>query len=298
LKHFLRPAFLPGRMRSRLILAALTLAAVARAATPLEEAVGLYKGKKYPDARAAFEKIATEDPNNAAACYYLGMTLLRRGDGKAMEDALPWLEKASKLDPTSATYLADYGGISMSVAGKTRSLSAATKGRDAMEKSLTLDPENIEARVGLWRFYTEAPWPLGSGSKGAAQLEEIRRRDPKRATMLLIDSKTGAKKFDEAFQLCDDLLAKNPDDFFALFQYARVAHASGQNLERGIACLKKYIALGMATPGTANVVLAWIRLGNIDEKLGQKEEARAAYQTALQLQPNDKAAAAALANLK
>ena len=285
-------------MSLRLILAVFAFGTAVRAASPLEEAVSLYKEKKYPDARAALEKIATAEPNNAAASYYLGMTVLRRGDGKAMEDALPWLERAAKLEPANATYLADYGGISMSVAGKTRSVSAATRGRDAMEKSLTINPDNLDARTGLWRFYTEAPWPLGSSAKANTQLDEIRKRDPKRATMLLIDARTAGKKFPEAFQLCEELLAKTPDDFFARFQYARVALSSGQNLERGVECLKKYISLATATPGSANAVIAWVRLGNLHEKRGHPDEARAAYEAALKLQPNDKAAAAALANLK
>jgi tetratricopeptide (TPR) repeat protein len=286
------------RMRLRLFLQGFILSAVVHAATPLEDAISLYKGKKYPDAREALEKIVAAEPGNAPACYYLGMTLLRRGDGKAMEDALPWLEKAAKLEPTNALYLADYGGISMSVAGKTRSLSAATKGREAMEKSLTINPDNLDAREGLFRFYTEAPWPIGSSSKAAVQLEEIRKRDPNRATMISLNAKISAKQFDEAFKLCDELLAKSPDAFFALFQYARIALASGQNLERGLACLQRYIALAVKTPDGPKPAIAWVRIGNIQEKLARPAEARTAYETALQLEPGNRAAAAALASLK
>lgn len=286
-------------MSLRFLLLALASSALAHAATPLDEAIALFKEKRYPEARAALEKIATADPTDARACYYLGMTLLRRGDSKAREDALPWLEKAAQLEPRNATYLADYGGTSMLVAEKTRSLGAATKGRDAMEKSLTIDPENIEARVGLWRFYAEAPWPIGSSSKAAAQLAEITKRDPKRAVMVQLDASISAKKFEEAFRRCDELLAKTPDDFFALFQYARVALASGQRLDRGVACLEKYIALASADrSGTANLVLAWVRLGNLHEKRGRADDARTAYQKALELQPGEKTAAAALANLR
>jgi tetratricopeptide (TPR) repeat protein len=232
-------------MSLRLIFfAVVALAVAARAATPLEEAIGLYKEKKYPAARAALEKIAAAEPNNPVPSYYLGMTLMRRGDDRALEEALPWMEKAAKLEPGNAMYLADYGGIAMLVADKRQSLSSiglVKKGRDAMEQSLTIDPENLDARVGLWRFYSEAPaaFGLGDSAKAAVHLEQIRKRDPKRAAMLLIDSQTRAKKFSEAFKVCEELLAKTPDDFFALFQYARVAIASGQNLERGLACLKK-----------------------------------------------------------
>ena len=286
-------------MSLRFLLLAFALVAAARAATPLEDAIGLYKERKFPEARAAFEKITAEEPKNAAACYYLGMTLVRRGDDKAMEDALPWLEKASALEPTNAHYLADYGGISMSLAGKTKSISAATKGRDAMEKSLTMDPDNLDAREGLMQYYLQAPFFIGgSSSKAAAQLEEIRKRDPKRATMIQLNTRIAAKQFDEAFTLCDEMLAKTPNDFFALFQYSRVALASDRNLERGLECLKKYIALAPTASDTAKPVIAWIRAGDIQKKLGHLDEARVAYQTALQLQPGNKAATAALAALK
>ncbi|MEO7413200.1 MAG: tetratricopeptide repeat protein [Opitutaceae bacterium] len=289
-------------MRFLLIVAILAINVVVRGATPLDDAIGLYKQKKYPDARAALEQLANAEPNNAAASYYLGMTLMRRGDGDALEDALPWLEKATKLEPGNATYLADYGGIAMSVADKRHSLSSiglVKKGRDAMEKSLTIRPDNLDARVGLWRFYSEAPLGLGDSGKAAAHLEEIRKVEPKRVPLLLIDSYTRAKKFDEAFKVCEELLAKTPADFFALFQYARVSIASGKNLERGLACLKQYVSLGTpSSPGNANLALTWVRIGTIEEKLGHATEARAAYQSALQLQPGDRAAAAALANLK
>ncbi|MEO6568389.1 MAG: tetratricopeptide repeat protein [Opitutaceae bacterium] len=293
-------------MRSRLLFAIVALAvAVPINASPLDEAIGLYKEKKYPEARAAFERILAVEPNNAAACFYLGTTLMRRGDKEAVEDALPWLEKATTLEPTNATYLADYGGVAMLVADKRQSpfssIGLAKKGRDAMEKSLTMDPENMEARVGLWRFYSSAPRSLGLGddAKAAVQLEEIRKRDPNRASMLLIDAQLRAKHFGQAFKLCEELLAKTPDDFFALFQYARVSIASGQNLERGLSCLKKYVSLETpSSPGSANLGIAWLRIGTIEEKLGHPQEARIAYQKALQIQPNDNAAAAALANLK
>ncbi|MCX6951325.1 MAG: hypothetical protein NTV51_03955, partial [Verrucomicrobia bacterium] len=151
-------------------------------AAPIDDAIALYKDKKYPDARAALEQIATAEPANAAAAYYLGMTLLRRGDPKALPDSVPWLEKAATLEPQNALYLADYGGASMQLAGQTSSISAATKGRDAMEKSLRLNPNNLGAREGLYQFYSRAPWPIGSSSKAQTQLDEIRKLDPDRAT--------------------------------------------------------------------------------------------------------------------
>ena len=285
-------------MKLRLALLLAFTAVVLRASPELDSAVALYREKKFPDARAALEKIATAEPANAAACYYLGLTLSHRGDATALDDAVPWLQKAVDLAPNNADYLADFGGISMQFAQKNSSLAAALKGRDAMEKSLTINPDNLDTREGLFRFYDGAPWPIGSGSKAAKQLEEIRKRDADRATVLSVIGKTNAKDFPAAFKLCDEALAKNPANYVALYQYGRTASVSGQNAERGIACLEKCLALPLPGPASPTHSNAAYRIGTLHEHLMHPAEARASYESALQLDPANKQAAGALAKLK
>ena len=183
-------------------------------------------------------------------------------------------------------------------AQKHTSLSSAKRGREALEAALKIDPENLKAREILYNFYTHAPWPIGSSAKAAAQLEEIRKRSPNRALAISLGPKISAKLFDEAFKVCDEMLAKNEEDTLALFQYGRVAAISGQNLERGIACLHKYIALAPKSSDAPSIANAWGRIGNIEQKRSHAEEARTAYKKALELEPNNKAAAAALASVK
>jgi tetratricopeptide (TPR) repeat protein len=263
----------------------------------LDEAIALYQAKKYPEARAAFEKLAQSQPDNAAACYYLGMTLKHRADTRALDDAIRWLEKAVTLEPTNARYLADFGGTSLQLAAKNRSYGAASRGRDAMEKSLALDPANLDARIGLFHFYRQAPWPLGSSAKAARQLEEIRKRDPALGTSLAVATKADAGDFPEAFRLCDEVLARSPSDYTALYQYGRTSSMSGQNLERGLANLQKCLELdppGPAAPSHSNV---WNRIGALQEKLHHTPDARAAYLAALQLDPGNRQAADAVAKL-
>jgi tetratricopeptide (TPR) repeat protein len=273
------------------------LQAHASAATPFDDAVSLFQAKNYPAARAAFEKIATAEPNNAAACHYLGLVLLRRGDRTALDDAIVWLEKAVKLEPKNATYLADFGGTSLQLANRNRSYGAATRGRDAMEKAIQLDPANLDAREGLLQFYDRAPWPLGSSAKAAAQLEEIRRRDPDRATALSVMAKANAKDYAAAFKICDALLAQKPDDYMALYQYGRTASLAGQNLERGLACLEKCLTLTPPGPASPQPTHAWHRIGVIQEKLAHPADARTAYQAAIKLDPTNRPAVDALAKL-
>lgn len=269
-----------------------------RAAPSLADAIALYRASRFPDARAALEPIVAAEPGNAAACYYLGETLLHRGDANALDDAVPWLEKAARLEPANADYLADFGGAAMQLAEKNTSVTAATKGRDAMEQAIKLEPDNLEARAGLMQFYERAPWPLGSSAKAAAELEEIRKRDPDRATVLSVASKTADKDYTTAFKLCEEVLARKPADYTALYQYGRTASISGQNLERGLACLRKCTELPEPGPSVPSHSYVWNRIGVVQEKLLHPADARAAYEAALKLDPANRLAAAALAKLK
>ena len=295
LETFPRPGSPTGPMHFRPLALLLLLPAAALAA-PLDDAVALYRAKRYPEARAALATLTAAEPKNAAACYYYGMTLRLRGDSTALEDAAPWLAKAAELEPTNATYLADFGGTSLQLAGKTRSVSAATRGRDAMVRSLELNPDNLDAREGLLQFYAQAPWPIGSSSKAADQAAEIAKRDPVRGLLAQVTVKTSAKKYAEASALCEDFLKQSPESFQALYQIGRLASLSGENLDRGIVTLRRCLTL-TPPPNYATHANVQFRLGTLLEKKGDQPAARTAYQAALKLDPGYKNAADALAKL-
>ena len=263
-----------------------------------DTALALFKARRYPEARVALEKIVAADPQNAAAHHYLGRTIAARNDTAALKEALVPLSKAVELDPDNAVYLGIYGGTSLQFAGRTNSLSAANKGREAMEKALAIDPDYVEAREGLFQFYQRAPWPIGSSAKARVQLEEIRKRDPDLATVLGVVSKTNAKEFPEAFALCEEVLSKNPDNYIALYHYGRTASISGQNLERGLASLQRCLKFEPPTPASPTHSNVWQRIGNILEQLTRPNDARAAYKTALDLDPSNNQASDALAKLR
>lgn len=287
-------------MLSRLLSLAFVLALASSArATPLEDAVGLFKEKKFPDARVAFEKLAAAEPQNAAAAYYLGLTLSRRGDPKALDEAAPWLEKATTLDPKNAHYLFDCGGAYLQLAQRHTSLSSASKGRDMLERAVALQPDFVDAREALYQYYSRAPFFAGgSNAKAAAQLAEIRRYAPDRATVLTVSEKTNGKDFAAAFKICDEVLAKNPDDYTAHYQYGRTAAVSGLNLTIALTHLQKCLALSPPSSSAPSHSHVWNRLGNLHEKLQHPVDARTAYATALQLDPANKQAADSLAKLK
>ncbi|MBK9990735.1 MAG: tetratricopeptide repeat protein [Verrucomicrobia bacterium] len=266
-------------------------------AAPLDDAIALYKDKKNPEARAALETITTAEPQNAEACYYLGLTLLRTRDPKLLESAVGWFKKAAELQPENAAYLFEYGGNSLNLAGKTRSLGAANRGRDALEKVIKLDPAHLNAHEALYQFFDQAPWPIGSGSKAKAHLDEIRKRDPDYANTILITTKTNSKNYTEAFKLCDELLAKTPESYVALLLYGRAAILSGQNLDSALAGLKKCLTLTPPPKAPGYAFVHW-RIGNVLEKKGDKPAARAAYEASLQADTNFSMATTALEKLK
>jgi tetratricopeptide (TPR) repeat protein len=277
---------------------ALLFRAAIEAQPTLDAARALYEAKRYPEARQALEKIVAAEPRNAAAMHYLGLTIKRRNDPAALPEAVKWLAKAADLDPKNAIYLGDFGGSSLQLASRTNSISAATKGRDAMEKALALDPDYLDAREGLIQFYQRAPWPIGSSAKAAAHLAELRKRDPDRATVLSVMMKANAKDFTAAFQLCDDVLAKTPDNYAALYQFGRTASISGQHLERGLECLQKCLTQTPPSPASPTHSNVWQRIGNLQERLQRPDDARQAYGAALHLDPGNQQAASALAKLK
>ena len=280
-----------------ILLLTVVIAPTALATTDFEQARALFDAKRYPEARVALEKVVAAEPTNAAACHYLGRVIAARNDEHASEQALPWLEKAVELEPRNPVYLGIYGGTSLQIADKKHSISAAMKGRDAMEKAVAIDPGYLDAHDGLFQLYQRAPWPIGSNAKAAAHLEEIRKRDPDRAMILGAVARTNAKEYDAAFRICDEALATNPNNYLALYQYGRTAAVSGRNLERGLDRLKQCLSIEPPNPSASTHSHAWNRIGNILEQLKRPAEARAAYETALRLDAGNRQASDALARL-
>jgi tetratricopeptide (TPR) repeat protein len=148
-------------------------------ASPTADAIGLYRQGRYGEARAALETLVAADPSNAAACYFLSMTL-QRASPPLMDSARTWLSKAVRLAPENEVYLAEYAGVTMLLADRDNSLGLALDGRDAMARAIAMNPSDLDAREGLMRFCAKAPWPLGDADKAMDLAAGIALRDPRR----------------------------------------------------------------------------------------------------------------------
>ena len=273
-------------------------AAPALPATPLTEAIGLFRARKMPEAQAAFAKIAAAEPANAEAAQYLGLLALMRNDS---EQAVQWLEKATQLAPTNSYYcrlLGDAYGQSAGKAGVFSKFGFAKKCLACYNRAIELDPNNLEARNGRVEYYRLAPAIVGGGmDKAYAEAAEIRRRDPLRGATVLGNLYIGEKKYAEAFALLDELIAQDSANQALLYQVGRLAAISGQQLDRGEASLKEYFH-HEPTPNEPPLYNAHWRLGTLYERKGDKAAARAEYETALQLRPDYSTAQNALKKLQ
>jgi tetratricopeptide (TPR) repeat protein len=291
-----------------------------------------FAARRDDEAQAAFEQLVTVNPQNHEAVYYLGRLAKRRGDWQAVAARY---ERCTQLAPSNALYWADLGEAYGKLAGKAglfRQLGLARKCRTALEKAVELEPENLDYRFGLIQFYEKAPAIVGGGrDKALGQAAEIAKRDPfagmmetgaihsrgknvalaetafREAAKLHPDAVeplaalgllyADAGQFPEAFAQFDALLARDHDNFAALYQLGRVAALSGERLVDGEAALRRYLEQPNHPPGQPTNAHAQLRLGNIAERRGDRSGARAAYEAALRLDPGLKPAAEALQKL-
>ena len=104
------------------------------------------------------------------------------------------------------------------------------------------------------------------------------------------------KKYDLALAQFDEVLKDSPDDYTSLYQVGRLAANSGQFLDRGLAALRRCVALPAPEGEPGHAAAHW-RIGNILEKQGDKPGARAAYEASLKADPKFAQAIEALKKL-
>lgn len=263
------------------------LAAVRLAADPTarEPALALMQHRQWAEAQAVLEKAVGADPADAEAWHLLGRVALNRNQA---EPAVAALEKATALAPARSEYqrlLGDAYGLSALKAGMFGKFGFAKKCKAAYEQAIALDPDNLDARWSLMEYCRQAPAIAGGGSELAyAQAEEIRKRDSHRGRLALATLYIGDKKAVEAFGLYDEALREKPDDYATLYQLGRLSAMTGQRLDEGLAQLRRCLALPQPPNQPGPAPINW-RIGNLLEKKGDVPGARAAYQAAIQADP-------------
>jgi len=261
------------------------------------EGLALIEQRRFAEAQAAFERILAREPQHLESAYQLGVLALRRGEPEA---AVPLLEKALALAPNAARTHHNLGhayGLSAARASLFSKLGLARKCLASYQRAVALAPQHVEYRLSLIAYYQSAPGVAGGGTdKALAAAEELRGLDPVRGSLTVIGVHVAGKQWTAAFAELARLREQSPGLREAEYQFGRLAALSGLNVEAGIASLRRFLATP-PSPGDTPKAQACFRLGNLLEKTGQRDEARAAYGDALSADPNHRPSREAVARL-
>lgn len=293
----------------------LILTTAAAGQSTCEQAKRLYEQKKYKEATELLEKVDEDDADYGLARYYMGRVAFEQ---KEFSDAADYFEEATEAKNGEKseyyTWLGDSYGSLAQDASMIRQGILAPKMKNAWEKAIALDSKNVNARLSLISYYTQAPAFMGGSLEKAKEMakqvtalspvqghrsmgnlymkeknvaaaekeyKEMVRLDPNQLP-LLGNFYVNEKQHDKAFALFDEQLKKNPQDMLSTYQLGKTSAVSGQRLDDGEQAMLKYLAY---TPKQNEPSLAGanMRLAQILEKKGRKAEAKQRYESALKL---------------
>ncbi len=277
-------------------------------------------------AQAFFEAALKNNPNDAELHYWLAASLLRQHKIDEAQDAV---EAALENNDAVSKYHYLRGAILGEKAMNANVISQgflAPKIKKAFLRAAELDPKNVDAHIGLFNYYLQAPGIMGgSEEKAFDEAKIVTGIDPYRGHVMLAAyyaKKNDAshaereykkaveanpdnlntyyqygmflekqKKTDEAVAQFKKMTEVDPKDREAYFLYGRAMF----NLERWDQAIEKFqYALFLENNHSASI---WL-LANCYEKKGMTAKARETYQWLLKADPNGRRADAANKKIK
>ena len=298
--------------------------------SPLQKGIAHFDAERLEPAKAVLAPLATAgDPE---AMYYLGRIAIEQSQN---DQAIEWLEQAIKKNDASSRYhqwLSAAYSQKLSGANAFSAMSMAPTMKKEMLRAVELDSSNVDARVNLTQFYIQAPAMVGGGmDKAREEVAVIARMNPYQgrlmeASIAEADKDTvvvlrilgdlakafpdsaqptvrlslfysNAKRYDDAFKVLETRLKLRPDEPATLYQLGRLGAISGQNLDRALAGLNRFLKMPHHR-GLPSIAAAHWRLGMVMEAKGDKITARKEYETALRIDPELAGAKASLEKIK
>jgi tetratricopeptide (TPR) repeat protein len=273
----------------------------------------------------------SQDSVAARAAYDRGRVAHQQ---RKVDEAVKLFERAVSLDANNSDYHLWLGHAYTRQIATVNFLKKATLGRKIgaeYNRAVELAPTSIEAAEARMEFFMEAPGIAGGGMDKAkaeaariASLSKYRGRfaaaklaerekdlaavereyralvadyaDSSSAVTALATFLQTQNRFDEAFTVVGQRLAKFPDDTTNIYQLGRIAALSGQRLAAGETALRRFLSM-LGVKDAASLAHGHYRLGMIREKLGDSASAIAEYTRAVELFPPYEPAASAIKKL-
>lgn len=282
-----------------------------------ESAPALLASGRVDEAIAALHGQIEHSPNDAMAHNLLCRAYFSLGQwDRGISDC----EKAVTLAPDNSQYHLWLGRIYGEKADKSSFMTAAGLARRVVrefEAAVHLNPKSVDAHSDLAEFYLEAPGIVGGGrDKAEQQASVLQGLDPARAHWVnariaekkkdfataeseyrsAIEASHGSasswlnlglfyrhrEKSDEMVQALLHVRSAPVDRPDALVDAAEILIRSQRELPEAVQLLKAYLKSGKQVE-QAPVFKVHYLLGSAQEKLGDKQNATAEYQAALEL---------------
>ncbi len=283
-----------------------------------ERGIQLFDLGQYDDSKKELGATLKQNQRATAALFYLGRIAMMEGD---FNGASRLFERATRTEGATSEHYRWLGQALGQLAARGSKLKApfvAKKAKAAFERAVSLDTENVEARVALLRYYLIAPGMMGgSTDRAARQVPEIAKRSPfwgrlaaagvhedreenaaaereyEKAISEYPDSSSALyalgllyqrmEQNDKAFAAFERMAEEHPTKINALYAIGRLGAQTGQKLERSEEALKLFLSKPIKE-GNVPRSSALYRLGMIFEKTGRLQLAREQYEASLRIE--------------
>jgi tetratricopeptide (TPR) repeat protein len=301
-----------------------TLRARSSQTTPIADAQRLFDAGQYSQSADLLSAAASKSPNDPQLRFLLGRCYYELGDFARAIDALEQGVALASQDSQGHDWLGRAYGRKAEQEVFFTAYSLARKTRHEFETAVDLDSTNLEAQRDLIRFDMNAPSMVGGGDdKAQHEIDALAKVDPVEADLARAEFYATKKRYDDADQLYQKILADpkrvgvaleaadycrdrgeapqmsaavaaaaklDPNDRRLAYYRAVADVMSGQRAAEAEQLLRSYLS---ATPENSQMpshssALEW--LGALYEKEGRYSEAVQEYKACLDLDPKDRGA--------
>lgn len=297
------------------------------------QVLSLIQSREFSRAESVLRSTAAANRSNAKWHYTYGRLELARNKPDA---AIGHFEQAADLDKRTAEYPLWVGNSTCSAALSANVLKQAYLAKsckNAYDRTLVLDPNNVEARSSLIRYHMQAPSIMGGDPAIAERFAtELMRLSPYRGLqdrIFIARSKNdnasalrlmrdGIRQFPDStafrnllgLRLIEDkdwngaleqfniLTRMKPEEWSYRYQIGRLAALSGQHLPRGRTELERLIRENPPAMNTSFKSMLQTRYGQILAHQKDVAGARKAFDEALRIDPKNEVAPAEKAKLR
>ena len=251
----------------------------------LENGINLYNQEKYDAAKEILETILDDNDDIAEAHHYLAKCLFNFGD---LDEAIHHGEKAVELDDKNADYHFELG---MMYAEDARDASIfrapfiAGDIKEQFERTIELDPEHLQGRLGLAQFYLQAPGIAGGDvDKALEQAQIVVTMDEMRGRFLLSQiyiEKENINKAEAELKILEEKYGEDPEFYYFYNSYGYFL-LNQDRVDKAIEKFKKQVshASEKANP--------YDSLGEAYRIKGMLDESLKEYQKAFSISPSDR----------